>query len=593
MALAFNENVSAQEVADILPIGLAILNDQDELVSVNHQLMELIECFSAKFSECWLSSIHSDDYERVATGYREAARSKRSLRIQYRTCSRNCMWHVATLRPLDNASVQRFNLGDNAGFICTIVDITPEKKAELSQMQIAQEARARKQQQERFIDMISHEIRNPLSSILHCTEDILEAMHDKKKRARVSDITEAAETISLCIAHQEKIVNDVLLFSKLDASMLTLSPRRVQPKRHLTTPLAILRPEFRKQNIQYQYELDRSYSECGVEWVMADLDRMSQVLINLLSNAIKFTAKSENERMIRVSIGASMTRPSSYPTDVVFFGSDETALRLDATGSPQWGDDQVVYIMVAIKDTGIGITEQGQKRLFERFNQATPRTESTYGGSGLGLNLSRKLCHLHGGEIGVSSKDGQGSIFSFFFKVYRSFVASDDDNGISGDSRIDKLCSGIQATDKRFASNHKNLSENDDEGTATRHILLVEDNDINRRIISRKLKSLGFQISEASNGQEALKIAQHSEFSCILMDQDMPVMDGNSATRAIRDLERDSGRHIPILGVTANVRAEQQAEMLEAGMDGIILKPYKTSDMFEKINYLIGTKVGQ
>lgn len=172
-------------------------------------------------------------------------------------------------------------------------------------------------------------------------------------------------------------------------------------------------------------------------------------------------------------------------------------------------------------------------------------------------------------------------------------MASDDDNGISGDSRIDKLCSGIQATDKRFASNHKNLSENDDEGTATRHILLVEDNDINRRIISRKLKSLGLQISEVSNGQEALKIAQHGEFSCILMDQDMPVMDGNSATRAIRDLERDSGRHIPILGVTANVRAEQQAEMLEAGVDSIILKPYKTSDMFEKINYLIGTKVGQ
>lgn len=593
MALAFNENVSAQDVADILPIGLAILNDQDELVSVNHQLLELIKCFSAKFSECWFSSIHSDDYERVATGYREAARSKRPLRIQYRTCSSDSMWHVATLSPLDNASGKRFNLGDHAGFICTIVDITPEKNAELSQMQFAQEARARKQQQERFIDMISHEIRNPLSSILHCTEDILEAMHNKKKEVRVSDITEAAETISLCIAHQEKIVNDVLLFSKLDASMLTLSPRRVQPKRYLTNPLAILRPEFRKQNVQYLYELDQSYSECGVEWVIADLDRMSQVLINLLSNAIKFTAKSKNKRMINVSIGASMTRPSSYPTDVVFFGSDETALRLDATGSPQWGDDQVVYIMVAIKDTGIGISEQGQKRLFERFNQATPRTESTYGGSGLGLSVSRKLCQLHGGEIGVSSRNGQGSTFSFFFKVQRSFTANDDDNGIPGDSKIDELCSGIHATDKSFTSNHKNLSENDDGGVASRHILLVEDNDINRRIISRKLKFLGFEVSEASNGQEALDIAEQSEFSCILMDQDMPVMDGNSATRAIRNLERDSGSHIPILGVTANVRAEQQAEMLEAGMDGIILKPYKTSDMLERINYLIGTKVGQ
>lgn len=593
MALTFDGNVSAQEVADILPIGLAILNDQDELVSVNHRLRELIECFSTKFSECWLQSIHLDDYDRVATGYREAARSKRSLRIEYRTRSPNYMWHVATLSPLDNANVQCFNLGGNAGFICTIMDITPEKKAELSQRQNAQEARERKQQQERFIDMISHEIRNPLSSILHCTEDILEATHDKKSEVSVSDITEAAKTISLCVAHQEKIVNDVLLFSKLDASMLTLSPRRVQPKRLLTTPLAIFRPEFRKQNIQCEFELDRSYSECEVEFVIADLDRMSQVVINLLSNAIKFTAKSENERMIKVSIGASTTKPSSYPPNVVFFGSDETALRIDATDTPQWGDDPVIYIMVAIKDTGIGITGEGQMRLFERFNQATPRTESTYGGSGLGLSLSRKLCHLHGGEIGVSSKDGQGSTFSFFFKVHQSFRASDDEDGLYGHSSIDEICSGIRATDKSLEGNHNYSSENGDEGTASRHILLVEDNDINRQIISRRLRSLGFQISEASNGQEALDIAQQSELSCILMDQDMPVMDGNSATRAIRNLERDSRRHIPILGVTANVRAEQQAEMLEAGMDGIILKPYRTSDIFERINNLIGIKVGQ
>jgi signal transduction histidine kinase/ActR/RegA family two-component response regulator len=592
MALAFDEDISAQQVADILPIGLAILNDQDELVSVNHRLRELIECSNTKFSECWLPSIHSEDCDRVATRYREAAGSKRSLRVEYRTRSPECMWHVATLSHLDDTNVQRFNLGDNAGFICTIVDITPEKKAELSQVQIAQEAEARKQQQERFIDMISHEIRNPLSSVLHCTEDILEAMHGKKKEILVSAITEAAETINLCIAHQEKIVNDVLLFSKLDASMLTLSPRRVQPKRYLTTPLAILRPEFGKQNIQYEYELDSSYAECQVDWVMADLDRMSQVMINLLSNAIKFTAKSENERIIKVSLGASMTRPSSYPPNVVFFGSDEAGLRLDATGTAQWGDDQVVYIMVAIKDTGIGITEQGQKRLFERFKQATPRTQGTYGGSGLGLNLSRKICHLHGGEIGVSSKDGEGSTFSFFFKVHRSLVASNDDNGKYGDSRLDKLCSDSQATEGSLASNHKSLPEHDDDGTANRHILLVEDNDINRRIISRRLKSLGFQISEAGDGQEALNIAQRNELSCILMDQEMPVMDGNSATRAIRNLEKDGGGHIPILGVTANVRAEQQAEMLEAGMDDVILKPYRTNDIFEKINRLIASKVG-
>jgi CheY-like chemotaxis protein len=116
---------------------------------------------------------------------------------------------------------------------------------------------------------------------------------------------------------------------------------------------------------------------------------------------------------------------------------------------------------------------------------------------------------------------------------------------------------------------------------------VVEDNIINRQIVSRKLQSLGFHISEATNGQEALDAVRREEFDCILMDQEMPVMDGMSATTAIRNLGRDCASNIPILGVTANVRATQQIEMLDAGMDDIIHKPYRTNDLFEKINQLL------
>lgn len=121
--------------------------------------------------------------------------------------------------------------------------------------------------------------------------------------------------------------------------------------------------------------------------------------------------------------------------------------------------------------------------------------------------------------------------------------------------------------------------------TKLRHILVVEDNIINRQIISRKLQSLGFHTSEATNGQEALAAVRREKFDCILMDQEMPVMDGKSATMAIRNLDRAADT--PILGVTANVRASQQQDLLDAGMNDILYKPYRTNDLFEKIDQLL------
>ncbi|KAJ5328749.1 hypothetical protein N7452_009139 [Penicillium brevicompactum] len=618
MSAAFDGNISAQELADMLPTGLAILNQNDESIMVNRRFRELMTCSSASSFECWSQSIHPDDFDRIATAYFETSRSKHALRIEFRTRSRIPLWRVLMLAPLDEIDMHRLNLS-NGGFICTIADITHEKTAELLQVEIAREAQERKQQQERFIDMISHEVRNPLSAILHCTEDILEAVQNQESSGvPVADIAQAVETISFCVAHQKKIVDDVLTFSKLDASMLTLSPRKDQPKRHLARTLSIFRPELRKQEIQFEFKLDNSYSECGIEWVLADLSRMGQVLINLVSNAIKFIVKADRKREITVSMGAFVKRPPSYPPNVVFFELGESALRLDATSSSEWGEG-----------------DQAQKRLFERFNQAISRTESVYGGSGLGLNVSRKLCHLYGGEIGASSKEGEGSTFGFFFKSEIDHlcggiqVLSNQVTGVNNRTKspeipedpvvthVAEIAPGAASDDKyihtleiahQVKANEPLVSErevlHDDRNVDTvskcpkvsgtigghadtklRHILVVEDNIINRQIVSRKLQSLGFHISEATNGQEALAAVRREKFDCILMDQEMPVMDGKSATMAIRNLDRAADT--PILGVTANVRASQQQDLLEAGMNDIIHKSYRTNDLFEKIDQLL------
>lgn len=175
----------------------------------------------------------------------------------------------------------------------------------------------------------------------------------------------------------------------------------------------MFKPELRKQDIQFEHRLDYSYIDYNINWAIADLTRISQVVINLFSNAIKFTTQKPGKKKIALSMGASLERPQSYPPDVVFFKSEEAALRLDATNRPEWGKGEGAYILVAVSDTGVGISDESQRRLFQRFNQGAAQTEMDYGGSGLGLNVCRKLCHLHGGEIGVSSEKGQGSTFGF------------------------------------------------------------------------------------------------------------------------------------------------------------------------------------
>ncbi|PYH89230.1 histidine kinase G2 [Aspergillus ellipticus CBS 707.79] len=609
--------VSAQQLADMIPAGLAVVNHHDASVFVNARFLELTTCEAARAFDCWAPSIHADDQARVAAAYQAALEARHPLRIEYRTREYPFLWRVCVLTPLEAAQErERFHLGPDGGFLCTIADITPEKTAELTQRRIARDAEERKQQQERFIDMISHEVRNPLSAILHCTEDILDAAHqpdpDPHAWAAMRDeVARAAETINLCVAHQKRIIDDVLTYSKLDASMLTLTPRRVQPRLNVATALAMFRPELRKQAIAFEYQVEPSYAEHQVDWVMADMDRMSQVLINLLSNAIKFTVGVGERPRIRVCIGATDTRPPSYPPDVVFFNAGPAARKLDATSQPDWGDGSEAYIMVAVKDSGIGINDEAQKRLFERFNQATPRTQTMYGGSGLGLNVSRKLCHLHGGEIGVSSREGAGSTFGFFFRVRRSPVGPvEDPPPNSTTSDIARLCGAMQAlsSEPQPAPSPSKTPAQTPPGPQTNgppserppdapggyRVLLVEDNVINQRILSRKLQSAGYAVAEASNGREAVEAAQQGPLDCILMDQVMPIMDGTEATRAIRALKGETGR-VPILGVTANVRGAQKDEMLQAGMNDIIYKPYQMKDLIVKIREVVesaGVSIG-
>ncbi|KAI8940730.1 hypothetical protein NX059_001995 [Plenodomus lindquistii] len=418
-----------QRFAELLPNGLAILNKNAEAVFVNDGFFKLTTNKGQNEFRAWPESIHPEDYDRVMTAYRNTFESREALQIEFRcdvaepNAGDGAQWRLFLLKPLSD--------DPQAGFISAIIDITDIKEAQLTQEKAAQEARERKEQQERFIDMVSHEIRNPLSAVLHLAEEVKEVTreiahnHDDLKD-QVADILDAADTILLCVSHQNTLVDDILSFSKLDSMMLSLVPRETRPKWEFSQALRVFHSEFKAKNIKFHYAMDVSYEDQNVDFVIADLNRMKQVLVNLITNAIKFTARKNGDRNITVSLGASVKRPTSYPPNVIFFSEEKEAFHIDSTMTSEWGSGDALYLMVAVKDTGIGISKQGQEKLFERFRQATPKTQERYGGSGLGLFISRKLCTLHGGDIGVSAKEGEGSTFGFFFKVRRSDGSSDD-----------------------------------------------------------------------------------------------------------------------------------------------------------------------
>lgn len=213
--------------AEMIPTGLAILDHNARAVFVNQHFYQLTTHWGEDQSfKSWPQSIHPDDYERVMGAYQQAFKGQTELRAEFRALGSEHPWRLLLLTPLGDENLRHVSLGEYGGFICSVVDITSEKSAENDQRIAAQEATERKKQQERFIDMISHEIRNPLSAMVHCVEDINEALKEKEQTGFVDPepIAEALDTINLCISHQKNIVDDVLSYSPGDTDLVLSLP---------------------------------------------------------------------------------------------------------------------------------------------------------------------------------------------------------------------------------------------------------------------------------------------------------------------------------------------------------------------------------
>lgn len=416
---------------------------------------------------------------------------------------------------------------------------------------------------------------------------------------------ESVSTIISCCGHQRRIVDDILNLSKLDSKLLTIAPSLTD----LGNMLAELEKMFEVDAQKYDIMLQLNKDLENVKWAMLDTGRLMQVLINLLTNAVKFTQK-EAERLISIGVGVSRRRPTERDLDVEFVPAGIARERSHAVA----GSGEEIYIHFTITDTGCGFDQEQKTRIFERFSQASPRTHSKYGGSGLGLFISREMIELQGGEIGVSSRFGHGATFAFYIAARTADPPQPDQRRVS----------------TTLLSRTRTLEID----KAKLCILVVEDNLVNQKVLRMQLQKLGHEVHVVSHGGEALDFLRTTSswkdnassqinlsIVCIarasapvvcvaklpspptatldswltlyppqiLMDIEMPVMGGLECTQKIREAEQEGHiqRRLPIIAVSANARDEQVRHALDCGVDDAIAKPFRVADLMPMVERLV------
>lgn len=367
----------------------------------------------------------------------------------------------------------------------------------------------------------------------------------------------------------------------------------------MTQVMKMFEAEAESHDISFTAQVDASITDLQAEEAMLDPQRVSQVLINLITNAVKFT-RGRPERSIKVSIHATTDRRTlKDDTDLKYFPSNRKRPNTESS-------DNGLFFMFSVTDTGPGIPAAAESRLFKRFSQTSLKSHVVYGGSGLGLWISRELTEMQGGEIGFQSWPEGGTKFAFYVRAssmsspapdasYKSHMVEDYESVQAETATVDRT------PDKSTSPKVDPAKENRD--LKMINVLLTEDNLINQKVMKKQLEKIFKKVFIANNGQEALELMARTkvpngttspkhtneDVDIILMDIEMPVLNGVESTKAIRSLEAQGGleKRIPIIAVSANARAEQIAEYREAGMDEALSKPFLMRDLISLVSRVL------
>ncbi len=465
--------------------------------------------------QAWQDGLHPDDKSAAEESLNKALLGDESFDTEFRVVRPN--GEVRYIKA--NALVQRDDAGKPVRMIGINYDITERKQALEDLREAVCKAEVANHAKSEFLANMSHEIRTPMNGVIGMTNLLLRTELNEKQHDLAQTVKYSAESL-LCI------INDILDFSKVEAGKLELETLDVDVNALVKECVTAMSFRGQEKGLQVTCTADFLHPR----WFSGDPGRIRQVLTNLMGNAIKFTEQGV------INVNYSLQKTTGI----------NTLLRIEVT------------------DTGIGLSEEQQLNIFQRFSQADGSTTRKYGGTGLGLAICKQLVALMGGEIGVDSRIGEGA--TFWFTVSLAPAQERQILPLSEADDAPKQSAATAAVDDNLLFKGK--------------VLVVEDNAINQLVAEGQLEDFGLQVELADNGAEALKMLADSTYDLVLMDCQMPVMDGFEASRKIRDPQSAvCDQSIPIVAMTANVMRGDREKCVAAGMNDYISKPVDPEDL--------------
>jgi PAS domain S-box-containing protein len=404
-------------------------------------------------------------------------------------------------------------------FSTVVKDVSAEKAAQEQLLQAMETAEAANRAKSQFLANMSHEIRTPLNGIIGFTELLVRSGRDILDE----DYDDYLHTIRKSGQHLLELINEVLDLSKIEAGQLQVESIECSPHQVIAETVSVLRVRAQEKGISLEYRWDGEIPAT----IQSDPHRLKQLLMNLVGNAIKFTEQ----------------------------GCVMIVARLDTT-------DDVPRLAIEVRDTGVGIPQEKLETIFQPFMQADNSVTRNYGGTGLGLTISRRIAESLGGRLDATSELGMGSVFT-------ARISTGNLDKVTILEQPPEYRSGDIVDAQQGATDMDGL-----------RVLVVDDADTNRRLIGLLLERGGAKVKMAENGKIAVQLARELPFDIILMDMQMPVMDGYAATRQLRD----EGFNGPVIALTAHAMKGDEEKCTEAGCTGYLAKPINTNALLQTVS---------